>query len=85
MGCFPDKAINRAQPLSPEKERLMRRFYEENPNNNSVYLPINIKSSHFRNQESPRSRKSLMNSAKKTIGTPMKGRKSPTKRFAQSQ
>jgi hypothetical protein len=85
MGCFPDKPINKAQPLSLNKERLIKRFYEENPHNDSVYLPANIKSSRLKNQETPRTRKSLLSSPKKAVVTPIKGRKSPTKRFALSQ
>jgi len=85
MGCFPDKPINKAQPISPNKEKLIKRFYEENPHNDSVYLPVNIKSSHLKNQENTRSRKSLLSSPKKAVVTSTKGRKSPTKRSALSQ
>jgi hypothetical protein len=85
MGCFPDKTINKAQPFSPNKERLIKQFYEENPNNDSVYLPVNIKSSHLKNQDTPRTRKTRLSSPKKAIATPTKGRKNPTKRYTLSQ
>ena len=85
MGCFPDKPVNKGQSLSPERQRLLKQFQQENPSNSSAFLPINVKSSYLKYTEIPKSRKTLIFSPKKSAAMPMKGKQSPKKRFPLSQ
>lgn len=43
MGCFPEKVVDKYEELSPEKKKIVDKYFEDNSNNDSLLLFSNLK------------------------------------------
>lgn len=74
MGCFPEKTETRYQQFSPEKQRLIKKYYDSNPNDSSVYIPVIVRDNDHEHRPLNRKR-SPRSSRRKTVASPTKNRK----------
>lgn len=73
MGCFPEKTNIKYEKFSPEKQQLINKYYHQDENDSSIYLPINVGQKVIKRSSSRRS--SVNSSPKKSAASPITNRK----------